>query len=210
MDSAKAPFAYDVYYWIGEKVTQDDALTAAYGSVELDECAFSRRVYQGDPSAAHPAPTDLGKQAVQYREAQGHESERFLCLFPHFMVFRGGKSTQWHHPSMPLTEGVRKIYRMWTTTYKVHPEFYQNGDEKRKQVISYELPFEHLELEQGGVYVYDSSTKLALYSTRASGAWERFWVGEMAMHIGYSRTGFFDNLAQFGASSYFIPKGNWR
>lgn len=86
---------------------------------------------------------------------------------------------------------------MWTTTYKVHEEFFYL-DPKRKQIISYELSFDDLEIEQGGVYVYDSSNKLALFSTRASVAWERFWVGEMAMHIGYSRTGFFNNFAQFG------------
>lgn len=86
---------------------------------------------------------------------------------------------------------------MWTTTHKIHKEFCEYN-EKGKQTISYELSFDDLEIEQGGIYVYDSSDKIALFCTKASFAWERFWVGEMVMHIGYSRTGFSKNFAHFG------------
>lgn len=160
-------------------------------------CVSSPRA---DRCADRVPTTVLGKQAVHYRECQGHESERFLRLFPTFMVYRGGRTTKWHHPSQRLEPGVKKIYRMWTTRKQVHAEFYHD-DPMRKQIISYELPIDALEIEQGGVYVYDSADKLALFSTRASHAWDRFWVGEMAMHIGYSRLGFYNNLAQFGAWS---------
>ncbi|KAH0831989.1 hypothetical protein J3R83DRAFT_12888 [Lanmaoa asiatica] len=147
MDSGKVPFSYDVYYWIGQKAAKDDTAIAAYKSVELDE--------------------HLGKQAVQYREAQGHETDRSLALFPTFMIFRGSKSTQWHHPSSRLAPGVKKSYRTWTTTGNFHKEFrHFNG--KGKQTISYELSFDDLEIEQGGIYVYDSTDKIALFCTKAS------------------------------------------
>ncbi|KAF8555754.1 hypothetical protein OG21DRAFT_1410449 [Imleria badia] len=43
-DSGRVPFSYDIYYWIGQKATQDDIATAAYKSVELDEREFSKLI----------------------------------------------------------------------------------------------------------------------------------------------------------------------
>merc|ERR1711976_54053 len=53
--------AYDVHFWIGTQSTQDEYGTAAYKTVELD--------------------TYLDDAAVQHREVQGHESERFQKCF---------------------------------------------------------------------------------------------------------------------------------
>jgi gelsolin len=69
--------SYDVYFWLGGETTQDEAGTAAYKTVELDDL--------------------LGDEPVQHREVQGNESKGFLDLFPKMTVLAGGVETGFTH-----------------------------------------------------------------------------------------------------------------
>ena len=60
-DPAAEKLAYNVHFWLGLETTQDEAGTAAYKTVELDDL--------------------LGDVPVQYREVDGEESDLFLALF---------------------------------------------------------------------------------------------------------------------------------
>jgi len=68
---------YDVFFWLGGETSQDEAGTAAYKTVELDDL--------------------LGDEPVQYREVQGNESKRFLDLFPKMTVMSGGVESGFNH-----------------------------------------------------------------------------------------------------------------
>jgi len=69
---------YSVFFWLGDHTTQDEAGTAAYKTVELDD--------------------RLGGQPVQYRETQGNESKAFVALFPKgIKTMEGGIDTGFHH-----------------------------------------------------------------------------------------------------------------
>ncbi|XP_076910667.1 villin-5-like [Bidens hawaiensis] len=59
--SKSGAFRYDIHYWIGKDAREDEVETISIKALELDVA--------------------LGCRAVQYRELQGHETERFLSCF---------------------------------------------------------------------------------------------------------------------------------
>jgi len=73
-------FKYDTHFWLGLETSQDEAGTAAYKTVELDD--------------------HLNGTAVQHREVQGHESDLFKSYFPKgLFILHGGFESGFHHVS---------------------------------------------------------------------------------------------------------------
>ena len=77
---------HDVFFWLGSKTTQDEAGTAAYKTVELDEF--------------------LHGAATQHREVQAHPSDEFLALFRHYSIRSGGVRSGFTHVE---TEGPKEV-----------------------------------------------------------------------------------------------------
>jgi len=93
--------AYDVYFWLGAETTQDEAGTAAYKTVELDDL--------------------LGDLPVQYREVHGNESQRFLDLWGKIHILEGGIDSGFNR--VKPTEYAAKLLHV--TGHKKHVQVYQ-------------------------------------------------------------------------------------
>ncbi|CAL1712956.1 unnamed protein product [Somion occarium] len=91
--------SYDLHFWIGENSTQDEAATAAYKTVELDD-------------HLHGLP-------IQYREVQDFESSKFLSYFPRFISLKGGVATGFHHVSAPPPDNTKRLYRVSATGHQL-------------------------------------------------------------------------------------------
>ncbi|XP_024980360.1 villin-4-like isoform X1 [Cynara cardunculus var. scolymus] len=82
-------FRYDIHYWLGKDTNQDEARTAAIKTLELDGA--------------------LGGRSVQYRELQGHETERFLSYFKPCIIPREGEPEE-HKTRMFVCKGKHVVH----------------------------------------------------------------------------------------------------
>jgi len=88
------PMVANIHFWLGSQTSQDEAGVAAYKTVELDDL--------------------LGGSPVQYREVEGHESQRFRGYFRNgIRHLEGGVATGFAHvtdefqPMLYLVKGRR-------------------------------------------------------------------------------------------------------
>jgi gelsolin len=88
---------WDVHFWLGTYTSQDEAGTAAYKTVELDDL--------------------LGGAPIQHREVQGHESDLFLSYFKNeIKLLSGGMDSGFKHvkpeeykPRLLHLKGKKKV-----------------------------------------------------------------------------------------------------
>jgi len=96
-DPTSPKISWNVHFWLGKYTSQDEAGTAAYKTVELDDF--------------------LGGEPVQYREVQEHESDEFLKLFNNqITIMNGGIDSGFKHveaekyrPRLMHLKGHKKV-----------------------------------------------------------------------------------------------------
>ncbi|XP_022935422.1 villin-3-like [Cucurbita moschata] len=129
-------YLYDIHFWIGRDTSQDEAGTAAIKTVELD--------------------ASLGGRAVQHREIQGHESEKFLSYFkPCIIPLEGGVASGFKKPEEEQFETRLYVCR-------------------GKRVIRMkQVPFARSSLNHDDVFILDTESKIFQFNGANSNIQER-------------------------------------
>lgn len=137
---------HDIHYWLGKDTTQDEAGTAAIKTVELDAA--------------------LGGRAVQYREVQGQETEKFLSYFkPCIIPQEGGAASGFKH-----AEAEEHITRLFVCRGKhvVHVK---------------EVPFARSSLNHEDIFILDTKSKIFQFNGSNSSIQERAKALEVVQYI---------------------------
>ncbi|CAL0325559.1 unnamed protein product [Lupinus luteus] len=125
---------HDIHYWLGKKTSQDEAGAAAIKTVELDAV--------------------LGGRAVQYREVQGHETEKFLSYFkPCIIPQEGGAASGFKH--VEAEEHKTRLY----------------------------VPFARSSLSHDDIFILDTESKIFQFNGSNSSIQERAKALEVVQYI---------------------------
>ncbi|XP_010269772.1 PREDICTED: villin-2 [Nelumbo nucifera] len=129
-------YLYDIHFWIGKDTSQDEAGTAAIKAVELDAV--------------------LGGRAVQHRELQGHESDKFLSYFkPCIIPLEGGIASGFKKPEEEKFETRLYVCR-------------------GKRVVKLkQVPFARSSLNHDDVFILDTENKIYQFNGANSNIQER-------------------------------------
>ncbi|XP_065856405.1 villin-3 [Euphorbia lathyris] len=127
---------YDIHFWIGKDTSQDEAGTAAVKTVELDAV--------------------LGGRAVQHRELQGHESDKFLSYFrPCIIPLEGGVASGFKKPEEEEFETRLYICK------------------GKRAVRMKQVPFARSSLNHDDVFILDTENKIYQFNGANSNIQER-------------------------------------
>ncbi|KAL5219060.1 hypothetical protein ABZP36_019744 [Zizania latifolia] len=139
-------YLFDIHFWIGKDSSQDEAGTAAIKTVELD--------------------TMLGGRAVQHRELQGYESDKFLSYFkPCIIPLEGGFASGFKKPEEEKFE--TRLYIC-----------------KGKRAIRVkEVPFARSSLNHDDVFILDTENKIYQFNGANSNIQERAKALEAIQHL---------------------------
>ncbi|XP_038985787.1 villin-4-like [Phoenix dactylifera] len=139
---------HDIHYWLGKDTSQDEAGTAAIKTVELDAA--------------------LGGRAVQYREVQAHETEKFLSYFkPCIIPQQGGVVSGFRHSEVNEHEHETRLYVC-----------------KGKHVVHVkEVPFARSSLNHDDIFILDTKSKIFQFNGSNSSIQERAKALEVVQYI---------------------------
>ncbi|PUZ52977.1 hypothetical protein GQ55_5G017000 [Panicum hallii var. hallii] len=139
-------YLYDIHFWIGKDSSQDEAGTAAIKTVELDAV--------------------LGGRAIQHRELQGYESDKFLSYFkPCIIPLEGGFASGFKKPEEEKFETRLYICR------------------GKRAIRVKEVPFARSSLNHDDVFVLDTENKIYQFNGANSNIQERAKALEVIQYL---------------------------
>ncbi|CAN1229391.1 VLN4 [Linum grandiflorum] len=149
--SKSGSMRHDIHYWLGKDTSQDEAGVAAIKTVELDAA--------------------LGGRAVQYREVQGHETEKFLSYFkPCIIPQEGGVASGFKH-----VEAEEHQTRLFVCKGK--------RVVRVKEAIRLQVPFARSSLNHDDIFILDTASKIFQFNGSNSSIQERAKALEVVQYL---------------------------
>ncbi|KAI4969901.1 hypothetical protein ZWY2020_000815 [Hordeum vulgare] len=141
-------FRQEIHYWLGKDTSQDEAGIAAIKAVELDAA--------------------LGGLAVQYRELQGNETEKFLSYFKPCIIPEEGQAASGF--SQAVVNEQEHVVRLFVSKGKhtVHVK---------------EVPFARSSLNHDDILILDTKSKIFQFNGSNSSIQERAKALEVVQYL---------------------------
>jgi gelsolin len=166
---------HDIYFWLGAHTTQDEAGTAAYKTVELDEF--------------------LVGAATQHRELQATPSAAFARLFPRLKILRGGVASGFTHvdpdDTPQHTDTLLRVFK--------HPQA-----AARDAVVVHEVEPTWRSLDSADVFILDKGDRVLVWQGAACSPMEKLKAAQVVHDIGLAKHVDVEVLAQTDARAKIV------
>ena len=167
--------AHDIFFWLGGKTSQDEAGTAAYKTVELDEF--------------------LHGVGTQHREIQQQPSQEFVALFPRLSIRSGGVRSGFHHVDTHMKpEAITLLLRIFKLPAA------GRGD----SIIVHEVEPTWQSLDEDDVFVLDKGTKIWVWQGKKCSPMEKAKAAQVVNDLTLAKHIDVEVLAQSEARSNLV------
>jgi gelsolin len=167
--------AHDIFFWLGIKTSQDEAGTAAYKTVELDEF--------------------LHGTATQHREIQQQPSEDFLGLFPRIYIRSGGVRSGFRH--VDTEEKPQEV----TTLLRI---FKVASASRSDSVMVHEVPPTWESLDEDDVFVLEKANKIWVWQGKKCSPMEKAKAAQVVADLTQAKHKDTEVLSQAESRSHIV------
>ncbi|KZM23157.1 hypothetical protein ST47_g5847 [Ascochyta rabiei] len=173
---AEMHLIHDIFFWLGRATTQDEAGTAAYKTVELDEF--------------------LHGSATQHRELQTSPSDAFSALFPRLKILRGGVRSGFTHVETndepQRTDNLLRVFK--------HP----SPTAGRDAILVHEVEPTWHSLDEEDVFILDKGDKIFVWQGRKCSPMEKLKAAQVVQDLTIAKHVNVEVLSQEEARSKVI------
>jgi len=168
---------HDIFFWLGTHTSQDEAGTAAYKTVELDEF--------------------LHGVATQHRELQAGPSDDFLALFPRLTVRRGGVASGFRHVEEAVAPEITTLLRVFRQSV---------GTGGRDTVVVYEVEPIWRSLDEKDVFILDKGDKILVWQGKGCSPMEKAKAAQVVHDMTLAKHVDVEVISQTESRSYRFVK----
>ncbi|RAH63792.1 gelsolin/scinderin family protein [Aspergillus aculeatinus CBS 121060] len=169
---------HDIFFWLGSHTSQDEAGTAAYKTVELDEY--------------------LHGAATQHREVQAHPSSEFVGLFPRISIRKGGVQSGFRHVDGSEERDEEEGRMMLLRVFK------HAGAARPGSLIVHEVEPTWRSLDDRDVFVLDVGDKIWVWQGRACSPMEKGKAAQVVHDLTQAKHVEVEVLSQLEARSKLV------